>query len=66
MSELKPCPFCGGSAKIVFQPKYSNSYRNAGVWCRKCRVHVWNRFDNSISDEDVKNGLIEIWNRRAE
>lgn len=65
--ELKPCPFCGGPAIIVFKPKIYNSYREAGVWCRKCKIHVWHRFDNSVSDESVKKGLAELWNdRRSE
>lgn len=66
--ELKPCPFCGGNAKFVFQPRYFKPYREAGIWCqnRKCLIHVWHRFDNSMDDEDVKDMLTELWNRRAE
>lgn len=67
MSDLKPCPFCGGKAKFVFQPKYFEPYRNAGIWCqnRECLIYVWHRFDNSISDERAKEMLAELWNRRA-
>lgn len=66
--ELKPCPFCGGKAKIVIQPRYFGTYREAGIWCqnRDCRIHVWHRFDNSVKDEEVKEILTELWNRRAE
>lgn len=65
-AELKPCPFCGGVAVIVMKPMITNSYREAGVWCRKCKVHVWHRFGNSIGNDAVKEGLVEIWNRRVE
>ena len=67
MSDLKPCPFCGGEAEFVFTPKHFTPYHEAGIWCknRKCLIHVWHRFDNSISDDEIKEMLTELWNRRA-
>lgn len=64
--ELKPCPFCGGKAIIVHQPKHLYPYHNAGVWCKKCKVHVWHRFDNSLNNETINSMLSDLWNRRAE
>lgn len=65
--ELKPCPFCGGEAIFVIQQKYFGT-REAGIWCknRKCLIHVWHRFDASVRDDDVRDILTELWNRRAE
>ena len=61
MSELKPCPFCGGEARL---------YVNDGVrvMCPKCRatskilVDDYNGFDiktNAVRD------VIDAWNRRT-
>ena len=67
MSDLKPCPFCGSEAKFVFRPCHQQSHREAGIWCRnrKCLIHVWHRFENTLSDEEVKQELAELWNRRV-
>ena len=56
MKELKPCPFCGGKAKMNYYggqhiPFYSISCSECG--CKQA---------NSIHKEAV----IEAWNRRAE
>lgn len=55
MSELKPCPFCGGRAKIE-KIQVTGNYR---VSCEKCPVTVgryW-YFEESKA--------IEAWNRRV-
>ena len=50
MSDLKPCPFCGGAAS--FKP------RSFKASCDKCGAHVPN---GAVSSEEV----IAAWNRRA-
>jgi Lar family restriction alleviation protein len=57
MSELKPCPFCGGEVAIL--TRFSNGSYKGCVVCMHCQVemHPFNL---------EKKGLIERWNRRAE
>ena len=64
MSDLKPCPFCGGEAKDVVKRK--RRIFEAFVQCRKCNAksgvmltepfEKWNR---------AMEEAIEAWNRRA-
>lgn len=56
--ELKPCPFCGGEAKVK---RYSNGYN---FWCLvKCD-------DCGVEQDSIRNGYygekqaVEAWNRR--
>lgn len=53
MSELKPCPFCGGEAELTGfdAPEY-------WVWCPNCKA--------STDAHTCKGGAIEAWNTRAE
>ena len=55
MSELKPCPFCGGKARL-------NEYKDCEiwyeVWCDGCAVRT-EQYENE--DEAVK-----VWNHRVE
>ena len=55
MSDLKPCPFCGGKARL-------NEYKDGEVWyevwCDECAVRTE---QYETVDEAVK-----VWNRRTE
>ena len=54
MSELKPCPFCGGEAEAYVSPaKDGWNY----VFCKKCQT--------SVDNYDTAAEAIEAWNRRA-
>ena len=58
MTELKPCPFCGGEGVLqehVFHG-YSSTY---GVVCFDCCAETKQFFTD-------KNVAIRAWNRRAE
>lgn len=52
MPELKPCPFCGGKARL--NQAYDGSFC---VQCTKC--------GNGTLMEKTKETVIKKWNRRA-
>ena len=59
MAELKPCPFCGGEAKLIYSMPYN------AVQCTKCKT--WGKtIVDSYEQQDGKYEAIEAWNRRAE
>ena len=64
MTELKPCPFCGGEAVIeivephshilaTFMPNYGGG---AFIECQKCTCAI---------SAETKEEAVEAWNRRA-
>ncbi len=56
MSELKPCPFCGGEAAFDFD---DSGYE--WIYCRKCGINT----DTEIStDCCAKEKLSKAWNNR--
>ena len=57
MSELKPCPFCGGEARIMLEEedRPDDSFHN--VYCTGCGAQFWVK---SKSEAEQK------WNRRAQ
>lgn len=54
MSELKPCPFCGGKAEIIPLMVINAKY----IQCKNCRI------SSEVSDNDKT--LVELWNRRID
>lgn len=56
MAELKPCPFCGGKAKIAM----TTDAGNYEVQCTKCPANVGRMWFWK------KKEAIEAWNRRYE
>lgn len=54
MSELKPCPFCGGKAEIITLMGVNAKY----IQCENCRIST------EVSGEEKI--LIELWNRRID
>ena len=57
-NELKPCPFCGGEAKVV------KAKSAARIYCTKCLMDT-RMFYPTIFSDDVEKKAIETWNRRA-
>lgn len=61
MDELKPCPFCGGNAKL------DHDYTGLGasyIRCERCgaeSIRFVKSFEIASDDEAV-----EFWNRRAD
>ena len=56
MTELKPCPFCGGEARASVEP-YRPHNEFDHVSCQEC----WARIDSQDSLEDA----ITAWNTRT-
>lgn len=54
MNKLKPCPFCGGTAKKV----YKSSGQTVHIECEQCRA----QFPKSTNE----NAFDEAWNSRVE
>lgn len=51
--ELKPCPFCGGKAKI-------NKIEQGRLYEVECQYCYANVYDDTIE------GAVEYWNRRTD
>lgn len=61
-TELLPCPFCGGKAKLVINMQSIERY--AMVQCEKCSAKIKNvmqSVDYCATDEAAK-----LWNQRAD
>ena len=59
---LKPCPFCGGEAKLIIK----KSFDNVLVQCSKCYCRT-PYCDNPFEYKNIyerKESAIKIWNRR--
>ena len=78
MSELKPCPFCGGEAKLIQKTQgLGNSpmriINQYVAGCEKCQVYtkyyqsdIWQGKDGMVHiDANGAIDAIEAWNRRA-
>lgn len=60
MSELKPCPFCGGEASLVRRKQVCGHWPHGGtfyVHCKNCLITTQPR-------RNAEN-VIAAWNRRA-
>lgn len=58
MSDLKPCPFCGGEAIILKADQYHQFPNTHYISCRDCTA--------GIGPLDTEAEAIEAWNRRAD
>lgn len=64
MNDLKPCPFCGGEARMLYDPDGTP----IGVHC-KCGALVRFLFVPKVAGEsfgDVHEKIARRYNRRAE
>lgn len=60
MTELKPCPFCGGEANIVKRKFKSGFYPSGGTYyvhCKNCFI--------TTQPRRTQKYVIKIWNRRT-
>lgn len=68
--ELKPCPFCGGEARVYYKmdigiPSGDNGHR-VSVRCEnthRCgaKIECW-----AAKKEWARNSAVKAWNRRAD
>lgn len=62
MNELKPCPFCGGEARLKRINGYYGYTSDAySVECLCCGATI----KKSNGYRDLTNSVISSWNRRA-
>lgn len=65
MNDLKPCPFCGGKAKIVTSISASFPKRpTAYIGCEICRASTRVVLDLDWDGSFILKA-IELWNERA-
>lgn len=57
-NKLKPCPFCGGEAKI-----YRGAFESYRAECKKCGVATMLCLDAPKNSGELE--AIEIWNKRT-
>ena len=56
--ELKPCPFCGGKARIGHSPNCNDFW----IICRECTTY----YPKDMSRKYTESEAIEAWNTRHE
>lgn len=63
MTDLKPCPFCNGTPRIVHTSHGGRDQMDEliGVQCTNCQTTIWMRF----YDEKDVDRIIEKWNGRV-
>lgn len=70
VSELKPCPFCGGEAKHNDGGNSTYGRFWWAVWCDECQIEVrdrevWKREEDRTILALPPKECFERWNRRA-
>ena len=62
MANLKPCPFCGGQAKM----KNNDCTLHCVAFCEKCNVVMKRNFKGNRKLREILEELMaEEWNRRV-
>ena len=59
--DLKPCPFCGGEAYLIYTMSFGEECRS--VHCIKCKAKI-NNF-RGINEKQSEELAINAWNRRV-
>lgn len=64
MTELKPCPFCGGKAELhLFQMYVGDESYAVNIRCQKCGVE--GAVEWKVDGKNFKQRAIKKWNRRV-
>lgn len=61
MDELKPCPYCGGEAKLLRRKLRTGFYTRGGTWYVHCKACL-----NRTEPRKKRETVIELWNRRSQ
>jgi len=64
MTELKPCPFCGGAALLI-EKDILDLFPEFKIRCGKCRLTMETPNDKYYRCTERPGKLIEKWNTRA-
>lgn len=67
MEELKPCPFCGGEARLKhgFPSQQKPGKRTSFVQCKDCKAKTETIVQVAfMAWKDVDRYAVEAWNRR--
>lgn len=66
MTTLKPCPFCGGEARLIsLGHQKRTAFDDWGVECIKCGAMPWAFSIYQYEDKErVREICAEKWNRR--
>lgn len=59
MEELKPCPFCGGKARLLVND-------GVRVICSKCYIGTMIMKDGMWQESNAIEMVVAAWNRRAD
>lgn len=66
MTELKPCPFCGGEAEFYPAACIEKGWYIATVQCVSCAAQVCSKPGLDRAEQEANESAIQAWNTRAE
>lgn len=65
MNELKPCPFCGGKAAIMYGQGEGKT--TVAIVCQACHTGIFRAKSDAWEGWEYKNATdaVKAWNRRV-
>lgn len=65
MTELKPCPFCGGKAEFNEASRISDTWFVASVNCIDCCAQIVSQGMETKTAEMANKSAVSAWNKRS-